>query len=60
MFELGRHAGFIIASYGIALAVVIALIVWIRVDYGIQRRLLAELEARGMRRRSDHRDEKHS
>ena len=52
---LGRHAGFIIASYAIAVALVIGLVIWIRVDYGTQRRQLAELEKRGLHRRSDHR-----
>lgn len=52
---LGRHAGFIIASYGIAFAVIVGLIIWIRADFSTQRRQLAELEKRGLHRRSEHR-----
>ncbi|MGZ3410431.1 MAG: heme exporter protein CcmD [Xanthobacteraceae bacterium] len=42
--NLGTHAGFIIAAYAVALAVVVALIGWIIADYRTQRRALAELE----------------
>ena len=49
---LGPYAGFIIASYGVALAVVAALIVWVVADHRAQRRVLADLEARGITRRS--------
>jgi heme exporter protein D len=51
--DLGPHAGFIIAAYAIAALVVIGLIAWVIIDYGAQRRLLADLEARGVTRRSD-------
>ncbi len=46
------HAGFIIASYLVTLVVVVGMIVWIVLDGRLQRRRLAELEARGIRRRS--------
>ena len=46
------HAGFIIASYLVTLIVVVGLIVWIVLDGRLQKRRLAELEARGIRRRS--------
>lgn len=49
------HFGYIAAAYAIVAVVVVLLIVWIRVDYGIQRRLLHELEERGVRRRSQKR-----
>ncbi len=49
---LGNHAGFIVASYGLTILVVAALFAWIVVDGRAQRRQLAELEARGVRRRS--------
>ena len=42
--NLGTHAGFIIAAYAVALAVVIALIVWIMADYRAQRHALATFE----------------
>jgi heme exporter protein D len=50
--DLGPHAGFIIAAYAIAALVVIGLIGWVLADYATQRRLLADLEARGVTRRS--------
>ncbi len=53
MDVLGRHAGFVIASYAIAAVVVIGLIVWIRIEFRIQRRQLADLEAHGAHRRSE-------
>ena len=52
MTMLGNHAGFILAAYGIALMVILVLFVWIVVDGRSQRRQLADLEARGVRRRS--------
>ena len=52
MSLLGNHGGFILAAYGIAALVIVALFVIIIVDGRAQRRQLAELEARGVRRRS--------
>ena len=49
---LGNHGGFIVAAYGIAVLVIVALFVWTAIDGRSQRRQLAELEARGVRRRS--------
>jgi len=46
------HIGFIAASYAAAATVVIALIAWVAVDFRILRRTLADLESRGMTRRS--------
>ena len=45
--NLGVHAGFILAAYGVAVLVVAALIVWTIADNRMQRRTLAELERRG-------------
>jgi heme exporter protein D len=53
IITLGPHAAFIVAAYGAALAVVIGLISWVIADHAAQRRLLADLEARGVTRRSD-------
>ena len=50
--ELGPHAAFIIAAYAMAVLVVICLIAWVIADHDAQRRLLADLEARGVTRRS--------
>ncbi len=47
------HAGFIIASYLVTVVVIVAMIAWIVLDGRLQRRRLAELEARGVRRRSE-------
>jgi heme exporter protein D len=50
--DLGPHAGFIVAAYGVALLVLIVLIGWIALDYRTQRRRVAELESQGVTRRS--------
>ena len=50
--DLGAHAGFIVAAYAVALAVVLGLLAWVVLDHGRQRRVLAQLEARGVRRRA--------
>ncbi len=46
------HIGFIIAAYGAGVVVVVALIAWVMLDYRLQRRILAELETKGVARRS--------
>ena len=53
MIDLGPHAAFIIAAYVMAALVVIGLIAWVLADHAAQRRLLADLEARGVTRRSN-------
>ena len=53
IMALGPHAAFIVAAYTAALAVVIGLIGWVIADHAAQRRLIADLEARGVTRRSD-------
>jgi heme exporter protein D len=50
--NLGPYAGFIVAAYGVALATVAALIVWVVADHRSQTRVLADLEARGITRRA--------
>jgi heme exporter protein D len=50
--DLGPHAGFIISAYAVAIAVVAILVAWVVVDYAAQKRTLAELERRGITRRS--------
>jgi heme exporter protein D len=50
--ELGPHGAFIVASYAMAAFVVLGLIAWVLADHAAQRRLLADLEARGVTRRS--------
>ena len=50
--SLGPHAGFIIAAYLVAAAVLLALIAWVVLDHRAQRRQLEALDARGITRRS--------
>jgi heme exporter protein D len=52
MIEGGAHAGFILAAYLLAAGVLIAMVAWIVIDGRAQRRRIADLEARGVRRRS--------
>ena len=51
--DLGPHAAFIIAAYAMAAFVVVGMIAWVLADHAAQRKLLADLEARGVTRRSD-------
>ena len=51
--DLGPHAAFIVASYVAAALVVIGLTAWVFADHDAQRRLIKDLEARGIKRRSD-------
>lgn len=53
---LGPHADFIIASYALTTFVVAAMIAWVVLDYAAQRRVLGELEERGIVRRSQRED----
>jgi heme exporter protein D len=50
--DLGPHAAFIVIAYLAAALVVIALVAWIVTDHAMLRRLLADLEARGVTRRA--------
>ena len=50
--NLGQHAAFIVAAYGAAILILLALIAWIVLDYRMQQRALGELESRGVTRRS--------
>jgi heme exporter protein D len=52
MIDLGPHAAFIVAAYGVTLVAVTALAAFIVADDRKQRRLLAGLERQGIRRRS--------
>jgi heme exporter protein D len=44
--------GFIVAAYAVTAVVVAALIVWVMLDYRVQQRALADLDKRGVTRRS--------
>jgi heme exporter protein D len=52
MIDLGPHAAFIVAAYGVTLVAVTALAAFIVADDRKQRHLIAELERQGIRRRS--------
>ena len=52
MPDLGQHAAFIIAAYAVTFAAIAALALFIVDDDRKQRRQLAELDAKGIRRRS--------
>lgn len=52
MFDLGPHAAFIWAAYALTAAVIAILIVWVFVGEARQRRILDELDSRGIVRRS--------
>ena len=54
--NLGPHADFILAAYAATAFIVAALIAWVVLDYSAQRRMLGDLEERGVRRRSHRRD----
>jgi len=51
--HLGSHADFIIAAYAVGVLVVGGLIAWVLLDHRRQTRILDELEARGVTRRSE-------
>jgi heme exporter protein D len=46
------HAGFIAAAYIATALVLAALVAWVVVDGRVQKKRLADLEARGIKRRS--------
>jgi len=47
-----NHIGFIVAAYAAALAIVGGLTAWVMLDYRAQQRQLAELERKGVTRRT--------
>ncbi|CAN1723447.1 heme exporter protein D [Hyphomicrobium sp. 1Nfss2.1] len=50
--DLGPHASFIWAAYGIVTVVIGAMIAWLILDGREQERRLADFAARGVKRRS--------
>jgi heme exporter protein D len=50
--DLGPHAAFIVTAYAAAVVIVGGLIAWVLLDHRAQLRKVAELEARGVTRRS--------
>ena len=51
--DLGPHADFIAAAYGVAALVLIAMVGWVMLDYRAQKQRLAQLESEGVTRRSE-------
>ena len=51
--DLGPHAAFILTAYAAAVVVIGGLIAWVLLDHRAQLRKLADLEARGVTRRSE-------
>ena len=51
--NLGPHAAFIVTAYAAAALVIGVLIGWVLLDHRAQLRKLANLDARGVSRRSD-------
>ena len=51
--NLGPYAFFIVSAYLAAALIVAAMIAWVMLDHRRQSRILADLEARGITRRSD-------
>jgi heme exporter protein D len=50
--DLGPNAAFIVGAYTVAILIVAAMIVWVLIDHRRQRKILSDLEARGVTRRS--------
>jgi heme exporter protein D len=50
--DLGPHATYIWASYGVVAIVLAGLVAWLIADGRHQQRLLGELDARGVKRPS--------
>ena len=55
--HLGPHADFVVAAYAVTVFVMAALTAWVILDYVAQRRILGNLEERGVSRRSRRKDE---
>lgn len=55
--NLGPHADFILAAYAMTAFVVALLVAWVALDYVALRRVLGDLEERGVTRRSRHKGE---
>jgi heme exporter protein D len=50
--EAMNHLPFIVGSYAAAFVIVAGLVGWVTLDFRAQRRALADLEKRGLTRRS--------
>ena len=50
--DFGPHATFIVAAYGAAALAIVALVLWVWLDFRAQNRALEALEAQGVTRRA--------
>jgi heme exporter protein D len=50
--NLGPHAAFILAAWAAGIVVVAGLVAWVILDFRAQKRVLGDLEAHGVTRRS--------
>jgi heme exporter protein D len=48
--NLGPHANFILAAYGIAAVTLSALVAWVLLDYHAQRKIVRDLESQRRKR----------
>ncbi len=55
--NLGPHAAFIVSAYAAAIVIVAVLILWVVIDRRHLRRTIEDLEAHGVTRRSERRNE---
>jgi len=55
--SFGPHTDFIVAAYAVTAFVVAGLIAWVVLDYAAQRRIIGDLEERGVTRRAQRKDE---
>jgi len=58
--DLGPHAAFIVGAYTVAVLIMAAMITWVWLDHRQQKKTLADLEARGVTRRSQQPSEEQS
>jgi heme exporter protein D len=54
---LGPYAAFILAAYAAAIVIIAGLVTWVMLDRRHLIRLIAEIEAQGVTRRSERRHE---
>jgi heme exporter protein D len=55
--NLGPYAAFIVGAYAVAASAIAGMIAWVWLDYRRQLNMLADLEARGLTRRSESKSE---
>ncbi len=49
----GDHAAYIVPAYGASAIVIVALIIWLRLQFSSRKKELAKLERSGIKRRAD-------